>query len=205
VGSYLRGTVTSVRGFWVVPGSAIFSGDIVTVGAGGSAVLHLAPASQLYLGAETSVQLMGTSEGVQVDMTHGKVVFETSRASRVQGRIADAVIGAAGATPSRAVVTFKSSTKALIAADQGSLVVATEHDARSVILGAGQGVEVTLVDDQQTEEKKKRRRRAGAIWGTSGKQIAVLGAVAIVVVSLIWLSRDEGPAQGGLISPFRFP
>jgi ferric-dicitrate binding protein FerR (iron transport regulator) len=187
----------------LLPGSTIFSGDTIQVGAKGTVSIAVTGGAQVRVGPESQVRLSQEKGKSLLEIGRGSASFRVSSDIPFEARLADATILGAGNGPAVGVVLMEGVSKALIAAEKGELTVRTAHDARTMTLKEGEGVEVSLVPDPQ----------GGAGTGAStlsGKYVAIMAVVAISIVAAIaiWrgttggLSDDE---KRNAVSPFRFP
>src|SRR5574337_159087 len=81
VGNIASSQAATVRGTSVTPGSTIFSGDIIEVGARGSARLALVGEAQLQVAQNSQVRLTKTSEVIQVAVERGGISFRAAEKS----------------------------------------------------------------------------------------------------------------------------
>jgi ferric-dicitrate binding protein FerR (iron transport regulator) len=202
VGTTAASQSATVRGNALLPGSTVFSGDTIQVGAGGTASIAVTGGTQVRVGPGSQVRLSREKEGTRIEIGRGSASFLVPSDASFEARLADATIRSTGKGPTVGVVLVADIRKALIAAEKGELIVRTAHDARSVTLKEGEGVEVSLVPDPQG---------GGGTGATtlSGKWVAVLAVVSISIVAAIaiWRGTTELTDQEkrNAVSPFRFP
>ena len=203
VGTTAASQSATVRGSALIPGSTIFSGDTIQVGTNGTVSIAVTGGAQVRVGPGSQVRLSREKEKTRLEIGRGSASFRVTPDVPFEARLADATIRGTGEGPAVGVVLVADMTKALIAAEKGELVVRTAHDARSVTLKEGEGVEVSLAPDPQGGD------RADAPM-LSGRRIAILAVVSIGIVAAIAIWRGT---TGGLsdteirnvVSPFRFP
>ena len=203
VGTTAASQSATVRGNALLPGSTIFSGDTIQVGAGGTVSIAVTGGAQVRVGPGSQVRLSREKEKTRLEIGRGSASFLVTSDAPFEARLADATIRSTGSGPTVGVVLVADMTKALIAAEKGELVVHTAHDARSVTLKEGEGVEVSLAPDPQ----------GGSGTGAttlSGKWVAIMAAVSISIVAAIAIWRSTtgkltDEEKRNAVSPFRFP
>ena len=193
-------------------GTTVFSGDLIEVRSRGSAWVLLNGGMQVRVSSEGRIrltELAGGANRVEMEILNGAARFRTGEAAPVVARLADATVRAKGTKPAAGLISVLSSRSAIIAAENGELLVSTAHDGRSLTLREGEAVEVTLADAPAPPKPQ-----GGGALGTTkltGAQIAILGGVVAAVLTAIAIklamdNKDLTLAQKqNAVSPFKFP
>jgi len=207
VGTAAASKGATVRGSTLLPGSTIFSGDTIATGQTGSASISLTGGAQVRVGSESRIRLTRKDEKALLELTRGRAAFRVSNASPFEARFADATLRPAGGDTAVAFINMTGERTALIAAEKGSWVVSTAHDAKSVTLRENEGVEVTLAPAPPAPQ-------AGGASGASslsGTWIAILGVIVAGIVTGVAVFRNSDETnlsdtdKRNEVSPFRFP
>lgn len=193
VGTVTNSKDTTVRGIVVPPGTTVFDGDTLDVGAHGSAWIGLAGGANVFLASGSRVQVLrpGDAGKIQVEISSGMTRFRATAQSPVEALLADAVIRPAGDSPVVGFVRMTSPTTALVGAEKGDLVITTEHDGTSVTVHEGYAINATLAPDPQRQSA--RSRGAGLIF--------LVGA-AILIATIGIVIATNGSGHHGSVSPF---
>jgi hypothetical protein len=212
IGTISQSDAANVAGAGALPGTTVFSGDMLEVGPSGSAWILLNGGMQVRVSSASRVQLRrlpGGANSVELEILSGAARFRTSEAAPVLGRLADANVRAKGSTPAVGLISVLSRKKAVIAAEKGELLVSTSRDGKSVTLREGEAVEVTL-----TALPAAAMPQGGGTTGAgtlTGKQVAVLGTViaAVMTAIVVWLALNHRDLtlqeKKDAVSPFKFP
>ena len=205
VGNVTGSQSATVRGTNLVPGSTILNGDTVEVGARGIARILLAGGSQVQVAENSQVRLAKAAGKTQLTIDRGLAVFRTGQDSPVEALLADATIRAASDQTTVGIVNVRSPSSALIGANKGALEIRLAHDAKSLTLREGEGVELTLVP---ADPRDQGAMPAGKASWSAGK-IVLLAAVLCGLATGIGLALSHGePTQANPcleVSPFRCP
>jgi len=203
VGTAAASQSATVRGSALLPGSTIFSGDTIQVGTNGTVSIAVTGGAQVRVGPRSQVRLSKDKEKTRLEIGSGSASFRVAPDVSFEAQLADATIRSTGEGPAVGVVLVADLNRALIAAEKGTLLVRTAHDARSVTLKEGEGVEVSLAPDPQGTNRVDAPM-------LSGRRIAILAVVTIGIVAAIAIWRgttgqltDE--QKRNAVSPFRFP
>ncbi len=161
VGTVESSTAATLRGNSLVAGTSVFEGDTVEVGQNGNARIAFPNGSQLLLSSSSRVQILqGTeTQPVQFEVLQGLAKFRSTEKTPVTALLADATIR----PKTRAGVGFVnvlSPTAALVGAEKGDIIVATEHDNGTMTIPEGNAVTIRIAPDQQTSAIKKGKGRA---------------------------------------------
>lgn len=203
VGTVGVSRAAAVRGIALLPGSTVFSGDAIRVGPDGNVRIALADGGAVYVDGDSQILLSKADNRLRFELVQGSAAFRFSGKAS-EARLADATIRPGGSGRASGVLVIRDAKSAMIAAQEGELVLTTSHDANAVTLHAGEGVELSLVPDEpqapSPQPPKRRRKRALIIWFVSA---AVVTAVAL----------PRNPNDNSLnfqdkrteVSPFRFP
>jgi hypothetical protein len=193
VGTVTNSKDTTVRGIVVPPGTTVFDGDTLDVGAHGSAWIGLAGGANVFLAGGSRVQVLrpGDAGRIQVEISSGMTRFRATAQSPVEALLADAVIRPASDSPVVGFVRMTSATTALVGAEKGDLVITTEHDGASVTVHEGYAINATLAPDP--ERQSGRRRGAGFIF--------LVGA-AILIATIGIVIATNGGGHKGNVTPF---
>ncbi len=201
VGIATNGHGATLRQAELQSGATVFSGDVVAVQKGGGALVSIGAGSQVRFTEESAARLTRSSKKVEVDVRRGRIGVRTSAASPVEVLLADAVIRAAGDGSAVAVVALLSPSRAVVAAERGSLTLSTSRNKKSVTLREGEGVEVTLADPPP-----QATRPAAMSAATAGK-VALFGGILAVGITLLMIAASSDDLTGqekvDLVSPFR--
>lgn len=200
----------SVRGAGLLPGTTLFSGDIVQVGARGDAALSFGRGSMVRLSEETTLRLDKSDNRIAFELVRGRVAFRSSEQLPIEAHLADANIRSANGLAAVGVMAFRTPKLVVVTAEKGSLLISTAHDAKNVSLREGESVEMRLDAQQQGGGGDSRAAGAAAPGLTHGQWMAVAiisGAVALGVG--IAIATDEfglsDSQKQNLVSPFQFP
>lgn len=204
VGTAAASKGAKVRGSDLVAGSTIFSGDLIETGAQGSVSVAIAGGTQVRIGSESQVKFSKSGEQAELEFGQGRTAFRVTSKNALVAKFADATIRPADEGTSTAFVHMSGKTKGIIAAEKGSWIITTAHDAKSITLKEGEGVEVTLAPAPQ-------RGSGAGVSALFGKWILVLGVITIGIITAIAAVRNSN--ESGLtntdkrneVSPFRFP
>jgi hypothetical protein len=193
VGTVTNSKDTTVRGVTVPPGTTVFDGDTLDVGAHGSAWIGLAGGADVFLASGSRVQVLRPSDAgkIQVEISSGMARFRATAQSPMEAVLADAVIRPAGDSPVIGFVRMTSPTTALVGAERGDLVVTTEHDGTSITVHEGYAINATLAPDP--DRTSGRRRGAGFIF--------LVGAAILIATIGIVIATNSGGHKGS-VSPF---
>ena len=208
VGTAGPSQAATVRGAGLLPGTTLFSGDTVDVGARGDAALSFGRGSMARLGQETTLRLEKGDSRVAFELLRGRVAFRSSVELPVEARLADASILPANGLAAVGVMAFRSPKVVVITAEKGALLVRTAHDARSVSLREGESLEMRL-EAQQDQDKRDSRAAGATAPGLSHGHwlmIAIVtGAAAIVAGIAVGELTLSDSQKSNLVSPFQFP
>ena len=199
--------VARVRGAVLTPGTTVFSGDIVEVGARGRTRLTLSAGGHVVVGENSSLQVAQDENRIVFELLRGQAAFRLA-SEMVEARLVDVTIRTAD-PESTGVLLWKSPTKAIIGAEKGVLHLTSLTSGKTLTLRPGEAVEATLVPapasaaaPQDTNEDRRRLSRRGVI---------ILSAVLISLTSIVGLAisaGEHGPTEQqkkDAVSPFRFP
>ena len=205
VGNVASSQAATVRGTTLTPGSTIYDGDTIEVGAHGNASIALTGGAQVQLEENSLARLMKTSDKVVVAVGRGRTSFRTDEKSPVEALVADATVRSVNGQPAVGIVYVRSSESVIIGAEKGSLLISTTHDAKTLTLREGEGVEVMMAP------AKDRDRAGGAVpagaW-TAGKVVilaVILGGAVTAIGILLGRSEKQQSTKSKCdeISPFR--
>jgi len=211
VGSAGPSMGATVRGAGLQQGGNVFSGDVLEVGPGGSGVLAFGHNAMARFGEETAAQLLrDPGPGVALELLRGRMVFRSTPLQVVEGRVGDAVIRPEPSQEVIASLAFRNAKRVVIAAQRGTLLVATAHDGRSVTVPQGEMVEIALDDTAPAKppaaagaaappapEDDHHRRNRWAAW-------VLLGGGAVLTTGLILSEQHETHCPIN-VSPSVFP
>jgi hypothetical protein len=202
LGTLASGEVASIRNINAVPGTTIFSGDIVDVGAHGNAFIALLGGTQVVLGSESRARLAKAGNLVEVEVLRGRARFRSTEKAQVIGRLGDATLRASNGA-AVGIISMVAANKAYIAAEKGELILQAAYSAKNVTLREGEAVEVSLAPPPATPPPPAA--------GLTGAQITLI-VVAITAVALglglkFALDKDglTDAQKRNLVSPFTFP
>ena len=204
VGTVAATQSAQVRGNALVAGSTVFSGDVIQVGADGSASIAGSNGVQIRIGPKSLVRLSLEKEKTLLEIGQGSASFRVEESIPFEARLADATIRGAGKGPAVGVVILRGLKTAVVAAEKGELAVSTAHDGKMISLKEGEGVEVSLAPPPQGGG-------GTTVTTLSGKWVAILGIItvgAITAIAIFRNSADKGMTdrqRGSTVSPFRFP
>ncbi|MGH9774009.1 MAG: hypothetical protein ACRD50_03570 [Candidatus Acidiferrales bacterium] len=200
VGTVQSSIAAAVRGVPLAPGTSVFPGDTVTVGASGQALITFAGGAQLFLGQNSNIEILPADEGgaVMFSIAHGAARFRSTAKLPMQALLGDATFGAAAGTAGVGYIVISSPNAARVGSEKGTMVLTTSHDGKSVALAEGTAMDVKLVPDTNDDETRgggKRNRKGGLIVLT-GVVIIVGTGVAAAIIAV------HEPKAPGVISPF---
>lgn len=209
VGTAGPSQAASVRGTGLLPGTTLFSGDTVAVGARGYATLNFGRGSMVQMSEETTLCLEKGDNRVAFELLRGRVTFRSSEQLPLQAHLADANIQSADGLAAVGVLAFRTPKLVVVTAEKGSLLISTAHDAKSVSLREGESVE-TRLDGQQGGCGDSRVAGASAPGLTHGqwKAVAIISTAAALGVGLAIATGEFGLSDSqkqNLVSPFQFP
>ncbi len=198
----------TIRGAGVIPGTTIFSGDQVVVGAKGDASISFGRGSMARLSEETSLRVLKVDNRIALQLERGRVSFRSSEQLPVESRLADASIRSANGLMAVGVVSIRSANSAMIFAEKGTLLVATAHDSRSATVREGESVEVKLGPAPQPYVTPSGAPAGSGISAKNWVIVATIIGAATLATGLI-ISANENrltcPQKINLVSPFNFP
>jgi hypothetical protein len=200
----------SVRGTGLLPGTTLFSGDVVMVGAHGDAALSFGRGSMARLSEETTLLLEKADNRIAVELVRGRVAIRSSEQLPVEGRVADASIRATNGLAAVGVMTFRTPKLAVITAEKGNLLISTAHDSRSISLREGESVELR-VDDKDKQDTGDPRATGSTTPGLTHRQwkaVAIVTTGVALGVGLALATNEFGLTDSqkqNLVSPFQFP
>jgi hypothetical protein len=214
IGTISQSDSAIVGGAGALPGTTVFSGDMIEVGARGSAWILLSGGRQVRVSSHSRIRLHGLAGANRVEMEifSGAARFLSGEKAPVVAHLADATVQTKGAQPAVGLISLLSRRSAIISSEKGELLVSTAHDLKSLTLREGEAVEVTLAEAPTQEEAptKKKRRGAGALIFT-GHQVAIIGVVLAAALTVIGIRKDNDSRNLTLqekkdaVSPFKFP
>ena len=209
VGTAGPSQAATVHGAGLLPGTTLFSGDTVDVGARGDAALSFGRGSMARLSEETTLRLVKGDNRVAFEVLRGRVAFRSSEQLPIEARLADASIRSANGLAAVGVLAFRTPKLIVVTAQKGSLLISTAHDAKSLSLREGESVEMRL-DAQQGGQEDTRASGASAPGLTHGqwKAIAIITTAVALGVGLAVATGEFGLSdsqKGNLVSPFQFP
>ncbi len=209
VGTAGPSEAATVRGAGLIPGTTLFSGDIVEVGARGDAALSFGRGSMARLSAETTLRLEKGDSRVAFELLRGRVAFRSSEQLPVEARLADASIRSANGLAAVGVVAFRSPKVVVIWAQKGSLLVSTAHDARNVSLREGESLEMRLQPQDNKQGGGDSRAAGASAPGLSHGQVVLIaiaaGGAAIGAGFAVRELVLSDSSKTNLVSPFQFP
>ena len=203
IGTVAASQSAQVRGNALAPGSTLFSGDVIQIGAEGSASIAGSNGLQIRLGPKSLARLFLENEKTLLEIGQGSATFRVEEGAPFEARLADATIRGTGKGPAVGVVVLRSPKTALVAAEKGELTVSTAHDGKMLSLKEGEGVEVSLAAQQGSG--------SNGPGSLSGKKIAILAVIAIgVITAVAFFQNRQGRGLSDQdkrdnVSPFRFP
>ncbi len=209
VGTAGPSQAASVRGTGLLPGTTLFSGDTVDVGARGDAALSFGRGSMVRLSEETTLRLEKVDNRVAIELVRGRVAFRSSEQLPIEAHLADANIRSANGLAAVGVMAFRTPKQVVITAERGNLLISTAHDAKSVSLREGESVEMRL-QSQDTQQGGGDNRAAGASApGLTHRKwllIAIASSAAVLLAGIDpdFLNLSDSDKQN-LVSPFQFP
>jgi len=176
VGVTTEGQGFTLQGLKALPGTSVFSGDIVKVGKAGWARFTLNDRTLLSLSEEGMARFLKGKEGLQLEVGKGKIAFHIPAKSNFTALLADATIRRSGTAPVAGLVVFRSTNLAVVAAEKGSLTITSAHDGKSLTLKEGEGVEVALAPAPSSAAAPPP-----PVAALTGVQIAIIGVVVAAV------------------------
>jgi hypothetical protein len=212
VGTAGPSQAASVRGASLLPGTTLFSGDTVNVGARGGAALTFGLGSMVRLSEETTLRLHKDDNRVAFELVRGRVAFRSSEQLPVEAHLADANIRSANGLAAQGVLAFRTPKLVVVSAEKGSLLISTAHDARSVSLREGESVEMRLEAQDQGQDQRNDSRAAGASAPslTHGQwlTVAILSSIILLGLGIAAATGELNLSDSQkqiLVSPFQFP
>lgn len=205
VGTVGMSRAATVRGIALLPGSTVFSGDAIQVGPDGNVWLALADGGAVYVAGDSRILLSKADNRLQFELVQGSAAFRFSGHAS-EARLADAKIRPGGSGRASGILVVPDAKSAVIAAQEGELVLTTSHDGKTVTLHAGEAIEVALAPEQQQAPGPAPAKAA-----LSGKQVLILSAVTAAVATAVALYRSKHDKnltfndKRNEVSPFRFP
>jgi hypothetical protein len=206
VGNVTGSQSATVRGTGLVPGSTIFDGDTIEVGARGSARIAFAGGSQVQVSENSQVRLGRSGGKIQLTIDRGAAAFRTGQDSPVEALLADATIRAANGQPAIGIIHVRSPQSAIIAADKGKLEILTAHDSGTLTLREGEAAEFRLSSPESRDPGGPPV--AGTNSWTVGKVVVVSVILAGAVTAIALALANSEPTQNNPcleVSPFRCP
>lgn len=146
VGTIVGGQAATLRSEATATGSTVFSGDSVFVGNGGRAQIAVNGGGQIVLLSDSTARLMRTDATVDLRLERGTASFSAETINGLDAVLEDTVIRPS-TVPAFAVIYVESATSIVVAAQKGSLEIATAHNSTVTKLHEKQAARITLVDD----------------------------------------------------------
>lgn len=143
------GNVTSskmalVRNTPLNPGSTLFDGDLISVGAHGVARLALAGGGEAEVPGNSQVQLTKSGEQTQIVVERGQASLEVPGGTKLEARVADAVVRSADGQDASAIIQESNGNHAVVAALKGTLLLKTENDGKTYLVREGSAADLSL-------------------------------------------------------------
>ncbi len=186
-----------VRGTTLVPGTTVYSGDRINVGAHGSAWISLPRGGQVILSSnsQASLERAGTAEPVRLVMEKGYGKFRPGANGPLEAILGDATIRTADAT-GVGYINVVNGNSALIGAEKGNVVVTTPTGSTTV----PEGMALTVrMDGTQTQSSGNA---SGSGMTTSTKIIVgalIIGAATGIAAGV---ALNESGTSQRIESPF---
>jgi hypothetical protein len=210
VGTAGPSQAATLRGAGLLPGTTLFSGDTVDVGARGGAALSFGRGSMVRLSEETTLRLEKGDNRVAFELLRGRVAFRSSEQLPVEAHLADANIHSANGLAAVGVLAFRTPKLVVVSAEKGSLLISTAHDAKSISLREGESVEMRLEAQDTEKGGGGDSRLAGtSAPGLTHRQwliVAIASSAAVLLFSIDpdFLNLSDSDKKN-LVSPFQFP
>jgi hypothetical protein len=188
LGSITTASATTIRDTSLTAGSTVFSGDVISVAAGGATRIALKGGAQVEVLGNSSVRLSGTDGKTQMSVDRGQATFHSSGTGGISALVADATVRPVDGSESSAVIQSLSQTHSVIAAEKGALLITTAHDGKSFTIAEGQLADLTAVESPAAPDDQKKG--APAPGGQSAPAInppsktVVLWTVAILTIGV---------------------
>jgi hypothetical protein len=185
-------------------GSAIFSGESVSVSATGDAQIDLAGGGRVEVLRDSAVRLNRTPAGVQFLVLRGGVSFAGGPKDGIETTLGDATIRFKDSS-SLAVLHLENPDSAVLAAMKGKLTIKTEHNLESIDVPEGSAVQITLVDPSEPQGGAQPAGRAAPALKKLALIVFLIGAAFLGI--FLWIAAHEPtetPQQLGTeVSPFK--
>lgn len=212
IGTISQSDATNIGGADALPGTTVFSGDVIAVGPRGSAWILMNGGRNLRLSSDSTVRVYGQAGGanrVEMEIFRGAARFRSGENAAVIARLADATVRANSTQPAAGLISIRNRRSAIISSEMGELLVSTAHDRKSLTLREGEAVEVTLAD--APAPGKPQTGGSSGPSNLTGRQVAILGGVVagILIAIGIKLAMDTKDLtlqqKKDAVSPFKFP
>jgi uncharacterized membrane protein len=204
LGTLAGGEAARIRNVTAVPGTTIFSGDVVDTGSQGKAFIALSGGAQILLGADSRARLTKSEGPVELQVLRGVARFRITADAPLVGKLADATLHADSRSSAIGLISLVAPNRALIGAEKGELRLKTARTNRSVVLREGEAVEVTLGPDPAAPPPPP----ATALTNTQTAIIITISAILALAIGLkLAMDKDSltDSQKRNLVSPFGFP
>ena len=194
LGNITASNGAAVRGTKLTAGSSVFSGDAISVGENGAARIALASGAKAEVLRNSLIRLTKAGEKIQMAVDRGQASFHTSGSDAIEGLVEGASVRPAGARETSAVIQVLSASHAVIAAEKGTLLVATANDDKTYTVREGDAVDLSAAPaGQQNGGPVASGKAAPAISSPKNKVIWIVAAVGgATAITAYLLVRREG-------------
>ena len=194
LGNITASNGAAVRGTKLTAGSSVFSGDAISVGENGAARIALASGAQAEVLSNSVIRLTKAGEKIQMAVDRGQASFHTSGSNVMEGLLEDASVRPVDAGETSAVIQVLSATHAVIAAEKGTLLVATASDGKTYTVREGDAVDLSVAPaGQQSGGPAHAGKAAPPFSSPKNKVIWIVAAVGgVTAITAYLLVRREG-------------
>ena len=194
LGNITASNGTAVRGTKLTAGSSVFSGDAISVGENGAARIALASGAQAEVLRNSLIRLTKAGEKIQMAVDRGQASIHTSGSKVMEGLVGDATVRPADGSDTSAVIQVLTATHAVIAAEKGTLLVATASDGKTYTVREGDAVDLTAAPAGQQNGGPVASGKAAPHLSITNNKVfwVVVGVGGATAITAYLLARKEG-------------
>jgi hypothetical protein len=206
MGNITSSNAATVRETTLAPGSTVFSGDAISVGAQGTTRIAFTNGAQAEVLGNSLVRLAKAGNGFQMVVDRGQASFHTYAGKDMEALVTDASIRSASGSETSAIIQVLSEKHAVIAAQKGALLLTTASNGKTYTIREGEAADLSVASDPQQGGAYPAGKsapnltvsRKGIIW------IVAVVAGGTAIAAYLLARREKTPSNlANEISPSR--
>ena len=211
VGNIISSQSAALRNAPLRSGSAVFSGDAISVGKEGSAQIAVMGGARIVVEDNSTVRLTKNEAAIDLSVERGTASFTSQQKSVLEAVVGDATIRPLQG-PISGIIQIESPTAAIVVAQKGSLQIVMSRTSATTTLQEGQGARITLAPKPTASIPAAGNTAPTALPAGSGLSTTKLVVIGVAVLAAsatagILLARHE-PSQSqqtlcNEVSPFK--